>query len=268
MSEMIKEREVEREVEIKIDDVCMSFKDNTGNDVLALNHINLDIKKGEFISLLGPSGCGKTTLLRTIADLLEPTSGKVRITGMTPKEIRLQQKFGIVFQNPVLFEWRTVKKNVELPLEIMYWSKEERLKQADRMLELVGLTKFADHYPKQLSGGMQQRVGIARAFGIKPNILLMDEPFSALDEFTKEKLHDDLLKIWKETNKTVIFVTHNIQEAVYLSDKVCVLSPHPGRLSAVVDIDLPRPRAIAMKDSAHFTELVAKVRNSFEGGSL
>ena len=268
MSEMIKEREVEREVEIKIDDVCMSFKDNNSNDVQALNHINLAIKKGEFIALLGPSGCGKTTLLRTIADLLEPTSGKVRISGMTPKEIRLQQKFGIVFQNPVLFEWRTVKKNVELPLEIMYWSKEERRKQADRMLELVGLTKFADHYPKQLSGGMQQRVGIARAFGIKPNILLMDEPFSALDEFTKEKLHDDLLKIWRETNKTVIFVTHNIQEAVYLSDKVCVLSPHPGRLSAVVDIDLPRPRTIGMKDSIHFTELVAKVRNSFEGGSL
>lgn len=268
MSEMIKEREVEREVEIKIDDVCMSFKDNNSNDVQALNRINLAIKKGEFVALLGPSGCGKTTLLRTIADLLEPTSGKVRISGMTPKEIRLQQKFGIVFQNPVLFEWRTVKKNVELPLEIMYWSKEERRKQADRMLDLVGLTKFADHYPKQLSGGMQQRVGIARAFGIKPNILLMDEPFSALDEFTKEKLHDDLLKIWRETNKTVIFVTHNIQEAVYLSDKVCVLSPHPGRLSAVVDIDLPRPRTIGMKDSIHFTELVAKVRNSFEGGSL
>lgn len=268
MSEMIKEREVEREVEIKIDDVCMSFKDNNSNDVQALNHINLAIKKGEFIALLGPSGCGKTTLLRTIADLLEPTSGKVRISGMTPKEIRLQQKFGIVFQNPVLFEWRTVKKNVELPLEIMYWSKVERKKQADRMLELVGLTKFADHYPKQLSGGMQQRVGIARAFGIKPNILLMDEPFSALDEFTKEKLHDDLLKIWRETNKTVIFVTHNIQEAVYLSDKVCVLSPHPGRLSAVVEIDLPRPRTIGMRDSIQFTELVAKVRNSFEGGSL
>jgi NitT/TauT family transport system ATP-binding protein len=268
MSEMIKEREVEREVEIKIDDVCMSFKDNNSNDVQALNRINLAIKKGEFIALLGPSGCGKTTLLRTIADLLEPTSGKVRISGMTPKEIRLQQKFGIVFQNPVLFEWRTVKKNVELPLEIMYWSKVERKKQADRMLELVGLTKFADHYPKQLSGGMQQRVGIARAFGIKPNILLMDEPFSALDEFTKEKLHDDLLKIWRETNKTVIFVTHNIQEAVYLSDKVCVLSPHPGRLSAVVEIDLPRPRTIGMKDSIQFTELVAKVRNSFEGGSL
>lgn len=268
MSEMIKEMKSKKEVEIKIDDVCMSFKDNSGNDVQALNHINLDIHKGEFISLLGPSGCGKTTLLRTIADLLEPTSGKVRISGMTPKEIRLQQKFGIVFQSPVLFEWRTVKKNVELPLEIMYWSKEERSKQADKMLELVGLTKFANHYPKQLSGGMQQRVGIARAFGIKPNILLMDEPFSALDEFTKEKLHDDLLRIWRETNKTVIFVTHNIQEAVYLSDKVCVLSPHPGRLSAVVDIDLERPRTLAMKDTQHFTELVAKVRNSFEGGSL
>lgn len=268
MSEMIKEMKSKKEVEIKIDDVCMSFKDNSGNDVQALNHINLDIHKGEFISLLGPSGCGKTTLLRTIADLLEPTSGKVRISGMTPKEIRLQQKFGIVFQSPVLFEWRTVKKNVELPLEIMYWSKEERSKQADKMLELVGLTKFANHYPKQLSGGMQQRVGIARAFGIKPNILLMDEPFSALDEFTKEKLHDDLLRMWRETNKTVIFVTHNIQEAVYLSDKVCVLSPHPGRLSAVVDIDLERPRTLAMKDTQHFTELVAKVRNSFEGGSL
>lgn len=262
------ENKLNENVEIKINDVSMSFKDNSGNDVKALNHINLDIKKGEFISLLGPSGCGKTTLLRTIADLLEPTSGKVRISGMTPKEIRLQQKFGIVFQSPVLFEWRTVKKNVELPLEIMYWSKSERSKQADKMLELVGLTKFADHYPKQLSGGMQQRVGIARAFGIKPNILLMDEPFSALDEFTKEKLHDDLLKMWRETNKTVIFVTHNIQEAVYLSDRVCVLSPHPGRLSAVVDIDLPRPRTIAMKDSQHFTELVSKVRNSFEGGSL
>ncbi|WP_167956342.1 ABC transporter ATP-binding protein [Anaerosporobacter faecicola] len=267
MSEMLKE-EWKKEIEIKIDDVCMSFKDNSGNDVQALNHINLAIHKGEFISLLGPSGCGKTTLLRTIADLLEPTTGKVRISGMTPKEIRLQQKFGIVFQSPVLFEWRTVKKNVELPLEIMYWSKEERSKQADKMLELVGLTKFADHYPKQLSGGMQQRVGIARAFGIKPNILLMDEPFSALDEFTKEKLHDDLLKMWRETNKTVIFVTHNIQEAVYLSDKVCVLSPHPGRLSAVVDIDLERPRNIRMKESQHFTDLVAKVRNSFEGGSL
>lgn len=255
-------------IEIKIDDVSVVFKDNQGQDVKALDHVNLDIKKGEFISLLGPSGCGKTTLLRTIADLLDPTSGSVRIGGMTPKEVRLQQKFGIVFQSPVLFEWRTVKKNIELPLEIMYQSKQERSQRADEMLEMVGLTKFANHYPQQLSGGMQQRVGIARAFGIRPEILLMDEPFSALDEFTKEKLHMDLLRIWRKTNKTVVFVTHNIQEAVFLSDKVCVLSPHPGRLSAVVDIDLERPRDLTTKDDSHFAELVTKVRNSFEGGSL
>lgn len=257
-----------REVEIKIKDVSMSFKDNKGNDVQALSNINLDIYKGEFIALLGPSGCGKTTLLRMVADLLEPTEGTVRIAGMTPKEIRLQQKFGIVFQSPVLFDWRTVKKNVELPLEIMYQSKEERSERADKMLEMVGLTDFANHYPKQLSGGMQQRVNIARAFAIKPEILLMDEPFSALDEFTKEKLHEDLLRIWRKTNKTVIFVTHNIEEAVFLSDRVCVLSPHPGRLSAVVDIDLRRPRDLQLKGEDHFHELVTKVRNSFEGGSV
>lgn len=259
---------VEDAVEIKIDDVCMSFKDNKGNDIQALNHVSLDIKKGEFISLLGPSGCGKTTLLRMVSDLLEPTSGIVRIGGMTPKEVRLQQKFGIVFQSPVLLEWRTVKKNIELPLEVMYQSKQERSERADKMLELVGLKDFANHYPKQLSGGMQQRVGIARAFGIRPEILLMDEPFSALDEFTKEKLHEDLLRIWTKTNKTVLFVTHNIEESVFLSDRVCVLSPHPGRLSSVVPIDLPRPRTLAMKDDPHFAELVTKVRNSFEGGSL
>lgn len=188
-SEAIKKNDVE----IAINNVSVVFKDNQGNDVKALDNIDFDIHKGEFISLLGPSGCGKTTLLRTIADLLEPTSGNVRVSNMTPKEIRLMQKFGIVFQNPVLFEWRTVKKNIELPLEIMGYSKKDRSDRADEMLEMVGLTKFADHYPQQLSGGMQQRVGIARAFGIRPEILLMDEPFSALDEFTKEKLHLDKL---------------------------------------------------------------------------
>lgn len=258
----------EREIEIQIKDLGVTFQDNAGNDVQALTGVNLDIYKGEFISLLGPSGCGKTTLLRSIADLQEPTEGTVRIGGMTPKEVRLQQKFGFVFQQPVLFDWRTVKKNVELPLEIMYQSKEERSERADKMLEMVGLKDFANHFPKQLSGGMQQRVNIARAFGIRPEILLMDEPFSALDEFTKEKLHEDLLRIWRKTNKTVIFVTHNIQEAVFLSDRICVLSPHPGRLSAVVDVDLPRPRTLEMKETQHFNELVLKVRNSFEGGSV
>ncbi len=260
--------ELEKNVEIEIRDLSVTFKDNSGNDVQALTAVNLDIYKGEFISLLGPSGCGKTTLLRCISDLQEPTDGTVRIDGMTPKEIRLKQKFGFVFQQPVLFDWRTVKKNVELPLEIMYESKAERAKRADEMLELVGLQNFANHYPKQLSGGMQQRVNIARAFGSWPELLLMDEPFSALDEFTKEKLHEDLLRIWRQTNKTIIFVTHNIQEAVFLSDRICVLSPHPGRLSAIVDVDLPRPRTLEMKDTQHFNDLVLKVRNSFEGGSV
>ena len=258
----------EREVEIQVKDLDVTFKDNSGNDVKALTGVNLDIYKGEFISLLGPSGCGKTTLLRSIADLQEPTDGTIRISGQTPKELRLPPKFGFVFQQPVLFDWRTVKKNVELPLEIMYQSKADRSKRADEMLEMVGLKDFANHFPKQLSGGMQQRVNIARAFGIRPEILLMDEPFSALDEFTKEKLYEDLLRIWRQTNKTIIFVTHNIQEAVFLSDRICVLSPHPGRLSAIVDVDLPRPRTLDMKESAHFNELVLKVRNSFEGGSV
>lgn len=258
----------ERDVEIEVRNLGVTFKDNQGNDVQALTGVNLDIKKGEFVSLLGPSGCGKTTLLRSVADLQVPTEGEIHISGKTPKEVRLEGKFGFVFQQPVLFNWRTVRKNVELPLEVMYWSKEDRKKRAEEMLEMVGLKKFMNHYPSQLSGGMQQRVNIARAFGLKPEILLMDEPFSALDEFTKEKLHEDLLRIWRQTNKTVLFVTHNIQEAVFLSDRVCVLSPHPGRLSAVVDIDLPRPRNLEMKESTHFTELVKKVRDSFEGGSV
>lgn len=258
----------EKEVEISIRDVGVAFCDNAGNHVQALTGVNLDIYKGEFVALLGPSGCGKTTLLRSVCDLQEVTEGEIRISGKTPREIRLEQKFGFVFQQPVLLSWRTVKKNVELPLEIMYYSKADRSKRADEMLQMVGLSDFADHYPGQLSGGMQQRANIARAFGLRPDILLMDEPFSALDEFTKEKLHMDLLQIWSETNKTILFVTHNIQEAVLLSDRVCVLSPHPGRLSAVVDIDLPRDRTLEMKETAHFNELVSKVRNSFEGGSV
>ena len=255
-------------VEISIKDLGMTFKDNSGNDVKALTGVNLDIYKGEFISLLGPSGCGKTTLLRMVADLLEPTEGTVRISGMTPREIRLQRKFGFVFQSAVLFDWRTIEQNIELPLETMGFRKKERRARSKEMLEMVGLSAFAKHFPGQLSGGMQQRVNIARALSIEPEILLMDEPFSALDEFTKEKLHEDLLRIWRKTNKTVIFVTHNIQEAVFLSDRVCVLSPHPGRLSAVVDINLPRPRNLDMKESSEFNELVKKVRNSFEGGSV
>lgn len=251
--------------EIVLDNIGMTYKTNDGKDVTALTGVSLDINKGEFISLLGPSGCGKTTLLRIIADLLQPTQGTITVGGETPRQARLKQRYGIVFQSAVLYDWRTVKKNVMLPLEIMHVPKEQRAERAEKMLELVGLTDFAEHYPNQLSGGMQQRVGIARALALQPEILLMDEPFSALDEFTREKLHTDLLKIWRKTNKTIIFVTHNIQEAVFLSDRVCVLSPHPGRLSAVVDIDLPRPREMDIKNTSEFTALVAKVRNSFEG---
>lgn len=251
--------------EIMLKDIGMVYRTNDGRDVTALTGVTLDIEKGEFVSLVGPSGCGKTTLLRIIADLLTPSSGDIKISGESPHDARLKRKYGIVFQSAVLYEWRTVKKNIMLPLEIMHVPQKEQNERAEKMLELVGLTEFANHYPHQLSGGMQQRVGIARALAIQPEILLMDEPFSALDEFTREKLHVDLLKIWRKTNKTIVFVTHNIQESVFLSDKVCVLSPHPGRLSAVVDIDLPRPRTMEMKSTPEFTELVAKVRNSFEG---
>jgi NitT/TauT family transport system ATP-binding protein len=253
------------DIVISVKDLSVSFQDNENSALTALENINLDIKRNEFISFVGPSGCGKTTLLRVIADLITPTEGSVSIDNLTPQEIRLMRKFGIVFQSPVLFDWRTVKKNVELPLEILHYSKKQRSDIADEMLEMVGLTKFAKHYPRQLSGGMQQRVGIARAFGISPEILLMDEPFSALDEFTKEKLHLDILKIREKTNKTIIFVTHNIQEAVFLSDRICVLSPHPGRISAIVDVDLPYPRNLEIKDTPEFGKIAAKVRSSFEG---
>ena len=256
--------ELQNKVEIHMEHIGMVYPADV-KEVTALTDVTLDIQKGEFVSLVGPSGCGKTTLLRIIADLLQPTSGVITVGGTSPREARLKRRYGIVFQGAVLYDWRTVQKNVEMPLEIMKVPKADRVKQAKKMLELVNLTEFADHYPKQLSGGMQQRVGIARALAIQPEILLMDEPFSALDEFTREKLHDDLLGIWRKTNKTIIFVTHNIAEAVYLSDKICVLSPHPGRLSAVVPVDLPRPRTKAMKDTMEFTDLVAKVRNSFEG---
>lgn len=257
-----------REIEIQVKDMGVTFTDNSGNPVQALTGVNLDVYKGEFISLLGPSGCGKTTLLRSVADLQQPTAGSIKVEDKTPREVRLAQKLGFVFQQPVLFDWRTVRKNVELPLEVLKKPKDEQHKRADEMLEMVGLTLFADSYPKQLSGGMQQRVNIARALALKPDILLMDEPFSALDEFTKEKLHEDLLKIWRATNKTILFVTHNIEEAVFLSDRVCVFTPHPGRLSRIVSIDLPRPRTLEVKESMEFTRLVAEVRNSFEGGSL
>ncbi|OOM80499.1 ABC transporter ATP-binding protein [Clostridium sp. BL-8] len=257
---------MEENIEIKIENLSMVYQDkNGGEPVTALKNVNLEVKEGEFISLLGPSGCGKTTLLRIIADLLQPSSGKVTVRGQTPRDIRLQKKYGIVFQNPVLYDWRTVRRNVCMPMELLGMPKPKRTERVTEMLDLVGLTNFGKHYPYELSGGMQQRVGIARALAINPEILLMDEPFSALDEFTREKLHEDLLNIWTKTKKTVIFVTHNISEAVFLSDKVVVLSPHPGRVSAVIDIDIPRPRNMESKQTTQFYDYITKIRNSFEG---
>ncbi|GFZ33735.1 sulfonate ABC transporter ATP-binding lipoprotein [Clostridium zeae] len=253
-------------VEIKIENLSMVYHDKKGGTpVTALKNVNLDIKEGEFISLLGPSGCGKTTLLRIIADLLQPTDGSITVRGQSPREVRLQRKYGIVFQNPVLYDWRTVRRNVCMPMELMGMKKSDRTAQVTKMLDLVGLTSFGKKYPYELSGGMQQRVGIARALAINPEILLMDEPFSALDEFTREKLHVDLLDIWKKTKKTVVFVTHNISEAVFLSDRVVVLSPHPGRVSGVIDIELPRPRNMESKQSQKFYDYITKIRNTFEG---
>jgi NitT/TauT family transport system ATP-binding protein len=241
--------------------------DTGGAGTAALSDVSLQIERGSFVSLLGPSGCGKTTLLRIIADLVRPTSGSITVGGESPRDARLKRRYGIVFQNPVLYDWRNVRRNIQLPLEIMRLDKETRKRRADSMIELVGLEHFADYYPGELSGGMQQRVGIARALAIQPEILLMDEPFSALDEFTREKLQADLLDIWSKTGKTVIFVTHNIAEAVFLSDRVVVLSPRPGRLSAIVDIDLSRPRRLALRETPAFNALVARIRGSFEEAS-
>jgi NitT/TauT family transport system ATP-binding protein len=235
------------------------------SDVLALQDVTMNIAKGEFVSLLGPSGCGKTTLLRIMADLIQPTSGDIRVAGKSAKEARLAQKYGIVFQNPVLYDWRKVKHNITLPLELMGVKKAERESRAEHLLALVGLEKFAEQYPWQLSGGMQQRVAIARALSMEPQILLMDEPFSALDEFSRERLNEELLSIWSKVQNTIVFVTHNISEAVFLSDRVFVLSPRPGRLSAVADIPLPRPRTKEMRNSESFFRLIAQIRDSFEG---
>ena len=251
--------------DIQIRNLSMTYNGQNGEAIDALQNINLDIHEGEFISLLGPSGCGKTTMLRIIADLLQPTGGSVSVMGKTPRETRLSRRYGIVFQSPVLYDWRTVRRNICLPMEITGIPKKERTARIDRVLELVGLQDFGYKYPFELSGGMQQRVGIARALALNPDFLLMDEPFSALDEFTREKLNEDLLNFWSRDKKTVVFVTHNIPEAVFLSDRVVVLSPHPGRLSAVAEIGLPRPRRHELREEPEFYEYVAKIRKSFEG---
>ena len=229
-------------------------------NVTALDNIDLQIEAGEFISLIGPSGCGKSTLLRVIGDLIEPTAGSVTVNGKPARQARIDHDYGIVFQDAVLFDWRTVSKNIGLPLELLGWTRAKRKERVDRMLGLVELSGFGDHHPWQLSGGMQQRVSIARALAFEPALLLMDEPFGALDEMTRERLNLELLSIWQQLGSTVVFVTHSISEAVFLSTKVVVMSPRPGRIAGTVAIDLPSPRTVETREAPRFFELVTEVR--------
>lgn len=230
--------------------------------VIALKKINLAIAPEEFVSFIGPSGCGKTTLLRLIANLEQPTSGRITVKDKTPEQSRLDRDYGYVFQSPVLYEWRTVKDNVQLPLEVMKVPKKEREERAESLLRLVGLSGFALSYPWQLSGGMQQRVSIARALSFSPGILLMDEPFGALDEITREQMQLELLRIWQTMKTTILFVTHSISEAVFLSTRVVVMSPRPGKIHQILEIDLPHARTIETRESARFFELTTAVREA------
>ncbi len=235
---------------------------NPGHDeqVIALQDIDLSVASGEFVSLIGPSGCGKSTLLRLIADLIEPSTGELQVNDKSPHQARIDRDYGMVFQAATLLEWRSVRKNIELPLEIHGFARQERREKAQAALELVELGSFGDHWPWQLSGGMQQRVAIARALVFQPSLLLMDEPFGALDEFTRERMNMELLRIWRETDTTILFVTHSIAEAIFLSSRVVVMSPRPGRITSIVDIDLPRPRTFETRSRPRYHELVAEVR--------
>jgi len=232
----------------------------------ALSEIDLEIQKGDFVSLIGPSGCGKTTLMRVIADLEKPTAGEIKINGMKPKEARLQRAYGYVFQSPVLYPWRTVEGNLKLPLEIMGIEKNEQTKRAREALKMVDLTGFEKKFPWQLSGGMQQRVSIARALTFDPDLLLMDEPFGALDEIVRDQLNEHFHKLWEQTQKTVVFVTHSIPEAAYLSTKIVVMSPRPGKIVDIIDSTLPKQRTLEMRDTQEFLELSQRIREGLRTG--
>ena len=247
----------EQQPVVEIRNVTKTF---AHGNVTALQDIELDFHPREFVALIGPSGCGKSTLLRVIGDLVQPTSGTVTVNGKSARQARNDRDYGIVFQDSVLFEWRTVAKNIALPLEMLRWDKARRRDRVAEMMELVELKGFGDHYPWQLSGGMQQRASIARAFAFEPALLLMDEPFGALDEMTRERLNLELLSIWERLQSTVVFVTHSISEAVFLSTRVVVMSPRPGRIAGVVPIDLPSPRSAETREDPRFFELVTEVR--------
>ncbi|WHO74513.1 ABC transporter ATP-binding protein [Rhizobium sp. BT03] len=246
-------------------DLCLTYQANDG-PVNALSDVNLDVRKGDFVSFIGPSGCGKTTFLRVIADLEKSTSGEISINGMTPEEARKARAYGYVFQAPALYPWRTIENNIALPLEIMGYSSADRARRIAEALDLVSLSGFEKKFPWQLSGGMQQRASIARALAFDADLLLMDEPFGALDEIVRDHLNEELLKLWARTNKTICFVTHSIPEAVYLSTKIVVMSPRPGRVTDVIDSTLPAERPLDIRDTPEFLEIAHRVREGLRTG--
>ena len=250
---------------IDVDKLSLIFPTSDG-DVQALQDINLTIERGDFVSFIGPSGCGKTTLLRVIADLEKATSGSIEVNGMSPEEARLARAYGYVFQAASLYPWRTIASNVALPLEIMGLKGDAIRKRVEKNLELVDLAGFGKKYPWQLSGGMQQRASIARALAVEPDLLLMDEPFGALDEIVRDHLNEQLLKLWAKTNKTVVFVTHSIPEAVFLSSRIVVMSPRPGRIHEIIDSELPTDRDLSIRESTEFLQLAHRVRDGLRAG--
>jgi NitT/TauT family transport system ATP-binding protein len=252
---------------IEASGVNLVFQTSDG-PVHALKDVSLAIGRGEFVSFIGPSGCGKTTFLRAIAALEQPTGGVLTVNGMTPEEARKSRAYGYVFQAAGLYPWRTIAKNVSLPLEIMGFSNSEQVSRTERVLELVELKGFGNKYPWQLSGGMQQRASIARALAFDADILLMDEPFGALDEIVRDRLNEEVLKLWSRTGKTICFVTHSIPEAVYLSTKIVVMSPRPGRIADVIDSPLPRERPLDIRDSREFIEIAHRVREGLRAGHV
>ena len=246
-------------------DLCLTFNTNDG-PVHALKDVDLEVKKGDFVSFIGPSGCGKTTFLRVIADLEKSTAGEITVNGTTPENARLDRSYGYVFQAAGLYPWRTIEKNIALPLEIMGYSKADQQRRIERVLELVDLSGFGKKFPWQLSGGMQQRASIARALAFDADLLLMDEPFGALDEIVRDHLNEQLLKLWARTDKTICFVTHSIPEAVYLSTKIVVMSPRPGRVTDVIDSPLPKERPLDIRESPEFLKIAHRVREGLRAG--
>ncbi len=245
--------------------ISLTFETNDG-PVHALKDVDLDIERGDFVSFIGPSGCGKTTFLRVIADLEKPTAGEISVNGLDPEAARMNRAYGYVFQSAGLFPWRTIAGNIKLPLEIMGYSQEEQEERVQAALSLVELDDFGGKFPWQLSGGMQQRASIARALSFDADILLMDEPFGALDEIVRDHLNEQLLALWRRTKKTIGFVTHSIPEAVYLSTKIVVMSPRPGRITEVIESTLPDERPLDIRDTPEFMALSHRVREGLRGG--